>query len=253
MKRIWIVLLLVVILGAALPTFAQSDPVASVNTGSLNVRTGPGMQYGSIAALPFGFGVQMIARNSAGNWVRIALTNGVTGWVNINYLYTNYNINNLPLSDAPVAPTVTPTATVTGVLALNLRTGASTDNAIIITVPLGTPVVLLGRSYNSMWAEVQLPDGTVGWGEASAFTASVPIRSLVLADGSVFVPFAPGFPGENTSGSSAGNGQMYVVRPGDTLSKIAQQYGVTMYALAAANHIYNYNLIYIGQQLIIPA
>ncbi len=250
MKRLLMVLVLVAALGvSAMPSFAQSGPVASVNTGSLNVRTGPGMQYGSIATLPFGFGVNMVARNSAGSWIQIALTNGVTGWVNVNYLFTQFNTHSLPVSDVPVAPTVTPTATVTGALSLNVRVGPSTDNAVITTVPLGTRVVLLGRNYNSMWAQVQLSDGTTGWVEASALDATVPVRSLALADGSVFVPNAPTYPG--TPGGST-HATTYVVQPGDTLWKIAQHFGVSMNAIAAANHIWNWNLIYANQQLIIP-
>lgn len=252
MKRILIIVMALVVLSAALPAFAQGDPVASIKTGSLNVRTGPGMQYGSIATLPFGFGVNMVGRNTAGSWILIGLTNGVTGWVNVNYLFTNYPTNSLPVTDLPVAPTVTPTATVTGAFALNVRIGPSTDNAVITTVPLGTQVVLLGRNYLSDWAQVQLANGTKGWVQAFALDATVPVRSLALADGSVFVPGAPSYPDDGTSGNP-GNVQYYVVRPGDTLSRIAQQYGVTMYALAAANRIYNYDLIYVDQRLIIPA
>jgi len=44
----------------------------------------------------------------------------------------------------------------------------------------------------------------------------------------------------------------YVVRPGDTLAWIAQKYGVSVQALAAANNIYNVNIIYVGQVLAIP-
>lgn len=44
----------------------------------------------------------------------------------------------------------------------------------------------------------------------------------------------------------------YVVRPGDTLFKISRQYGVTVQAIAEANHIINPNLIYVGQTLMIP-
>lgn len=254
MKRILTFVLLLVVLSAAIPAFAQ-DPVASVKTGSLNVRTGPGMQYGSIATLPFGFGVNMVARNSGGNWIQIALTNGVTGWVNVNYIFTQYPTSSLPLSDAPVAPTVTPTATINA-FSLNVRNGASTGNAVITTVPLGTQVVLVGRNYNSTWAFIRLADGTQGWVQANAIVGTVPVRSLALADGSVFVPNAPdlpGTPGGNNNGGNPGNAQYYTVRPGDTLSTIAQRYGVSLYAIAAANNIWNYNLIYVDQTLVIPA
>lgn len=44
----------------------------------------------------------------------------------------------------------------------------------------------------------------------------------------------------------------YVVQPGDTLSKIAREFGTTVAAIAEANNIVNPNLIVVGQTLIIP-
>jgi len=44
----------------------------------------------------------------------------------------------------------------------------------------------------------------------------------------------------------------YVVQPGDTLSGIAWRYGTTVWAIANANGIWNVNLIYVGQRLVIP-
>jgi LysM repeat protein len=45
----------------------------------------------------------------------------------------------------------------------------------------------------------------------------------------------------------------YVVRPGDTLFKIARQYNTTVQVLATVNRIVNPNLIYVGQVLTIPS
>ena len=45
---------------------------------------------------------------------------------------------------------------------------------------------------------------------------------------------------------------VYVVQRGDTLSRIAARYGVSVGALAAANGIRNVNLVYTGQRLSIP-
>jgi len=45
----------------------------------------------------------------------------------------------------------------------------------------------------------------------------------------------------------------YVVKPGDTLYKIASLYGVTVSAIVTANNITNPNLIYPNQVLVIPA
>lgn len=44
----------------------------------------------------------------------------------------------------------------------------------------------------------------------------------------------------------------YVVRPGDTLARIAATYGTTVQAISAANNITNPNRIYVGQVLVIP-
>ncbi|MDJ0755474.1 MAG: LysM peptidoglycan-binding domain-containing protein [Ardenticatenaceae bacterium] len=45
---------------------------------------------------------------------------------------------------------------------------------------------------------------------------------------------------------------VHTVRTGDTLNKIASQYGTTVSAIAQANGLINRNLIFIGQQLTIP-
>lgn len=49
------------------------------------------------------------------------------------------------------------------------------------------------------------------------------------------------------------SGQMYTVRPGDTLSAIAQRFGVTLQQILAVNpQITNANVIFIGQSVCIP-
>ena len=45
---------------------------------------------------------------------------------------------------------------------------------------------------------------------------------------------------------------IHIVQPGETLSEIAKQYGVSLDALIAANDIADPHLIKIGQELIIP-
>ena len=45
---------------------------------------------------------------------------------------------------------------------------------------------------------------------------------------------------------------IHVVQPGETLSQIAKQYGVSVAALTAANGLADPHLIKIGQELIIP-
>lgn len=59
----------------------------------------------------------------------------------------------------------------------------------------------------------------------------------------------PGFPGQGFPGQD----QVYIVQRGDTLSGIAFRFGVSMYELGRANGVFNPNLIFVGQCLIIPA
>ena len=56
-----------------------------------------------------------------------------------------------------------------------------------------------------------------------------------------------------SEGLSSGGSSAYVVQAGDTLGEIAQSTGTTVEAIAQANCIQNPNLIFTGQELLIPA
>jgi len=56
-----------------------------------------------------------------------------------------------------------------------------------------------------------------------------------------------------TAAAPVASGSYYIVKAGDSLSKIARYFGVTVNALKEANHLSNANYVYIGQQLYIPA
>ena len=55
-----------------------------------------------------------------------------------------------------------------------------------------------------------------------------------------------------TQAAPLDQGSVHVVKAGDSLSAIAQQYGVSLQAIMAANSISNPSLIYAGQRLVIP-
>ena len=56
----------------------------------------------------------------------------------------------------------------------------------------------------------------------------------------------------DSDGNSISGQTIYIVKSGDTLNKIAAEFGTTVLAIAQENSIRNINLIYVGQRLIIP-
>lgn len=74
--------------------------------------------------------------------------------------------------------------------------------------------------------------------------------NLIYAGSSLLVP--SGETSQDTDGNSTSGQTIYIVQKGDTLNKIAAQFGTTARAIAVENGIRNINLIYVGQRLIIP-
>jgi LysM repeat protein len=70
---------------------------------------------------------------------------------------------------------------------------------------------------------------------------------LVIPDGTTPPPGPTPTPGPQPPPPAT-----YVVQPGDTLSAIARRFNTTVAALVQANNIWNPNLIYVGQVLVIP-
>ena len=77
--------------------------------------------------------------------------------------------------------------------------------------------------------------------------------NIVYVGQRLMIPGPDWVPSTSTSGgtTSIPTGTNYVVQSGDTLSRIAQRYGVTVAALMSLNAITNPNLIFVGQRLVI--
>jgi murein DD-endopeptidase MepM/ murein hydrolase activator NlpD len=78
------------------------------------------------------------------------------------------------------------------------------------------------------------------------------MRRLLTA-GAAIVMLAVCGQAATSVGATKSAGQTYVVRPGDTLSSIAEAYGTTTGTIARANHITKPNIVVIGRRLTIPA
>jgi uncharacterized protein YraI len=161
----------------------EGTAVGAVNTGALNVRSGPGLEYSSLAVAYNGHVVQLLGRNTFTTWLKVRLFNGQEGWVNAKYISTTYPTGNLPIMwDDAVIPGAPTAIVVTG--NLNIRTGPGAGYSAITSVPYGTTLTLVGRNADGTWVKVRMSNGTEGWVNASYLTTSVPVSSLPIVDGS---------------------------------------------------------------------
>jgi len=99
-------------------TPAPSQPTAPVSSRvegkvtsyGLNVRTGPGMAYPIVGGLSLGDSVEVVGKNTAGDWLQIAY-NGREGWIAAAYTDLTGSLEAVPEVSAPPPPAPTPTPT----------------------------------------------------------------------------------------------------------------------------------------------
>lgn len=173
-------------------TTVQTAPTATVNTGALNVRTGPSIAHESVTIAYEGYIVTLIGRNDAATWAKVRLTTGEEGWVNASLITPTVSIASLPVVAAP-APT--PRALVaTG--ALNVRSGPDVIYSVLTVASQGQTVSLIGRNATGSWAKIRTAAGQEGWANASLLDPNVPISGLPVvaapAPPEPPVPVAPG-------------------------------------------------------------
>lgn len=125
--------------------------------------------------------------------------------------------------------------------------------------------LIVGLSIGPVWAA---PPATsqlvhvVRWGENLTWIAGrygTTVQAIMYANGisnpnRIYAGQRLLIPGAAppTMPPASSCGQVYTVRPGDTLSGIAYHLGISVHALVLANNIVNPNRIYAGQQLAIP-
>jgi uncharacterized protein YgiM (DUF1202 family) len=68
-----------------------------VTTAALNVRSGPGLSYGSTAVVYQDQGVALLGRNADSSWLKVRLNGGEVGWVSSAYIDTATTLSSLPI------------------------------------------------------------------------------------------------------------------------------------------------------------
>jgi len=125
-----------------------------VSPSFLNMRSGPANEYGIVTVLPRGTAVTVIGENRG--WRNVQTEQG-TGWVFYTFLVQEHPHVLAPTT--PATPAVPHTMYV-GAFFLNMRTGPGNNYRIITSLPLATPVTVIGENLG--WREIQTEHGT-GW------------------------------------------------------------------------------------------
>lgn len=140
------------------------------------------------------------------------------------------------------------------VLIVGVLVGAAPLSALAAPPsPAPVPAPMPGRTYHVVrWGEnltrIALRYGVTVWAIAQA-NGIWNVNYIRTGQVLVIPVWGPG-PGPGPGPAPTPN--VYIVQPGDTLSGIAWRFGISVWALARANGIWNHNLIYAYQKLYIP-
>ena len=151
MKRLLIKILVLMLCVAmtAGAAIAETIYVSSTGSGTLNLRSGPGKDYGPVGYVHHGDNVTSLG--TSGEWSKIATADGKTGWIKTKYIDgTTKDLGS-----------GTKTVTVPGGGNLNLRTGPGTNYGVRSTVKNGASVKVIGTEDD--WVKVSVVGGKTGW------------------------------------------------------------------------------------------
>lgn len=115
---------------------------------------------------------------------------------------------------------------------------AAQDATVYIVQP-GDTLTRIALRFNVTTAELALANGLSN-------------PNLIVVGQRLTIPGGSPAPTPSPAASNPGATLTYSVQPGDTLFRIATRHNVSVEALAAANALTNVDLIYVGQQLVIP-
>lgn len=124
---------------------------------------------------------------------------------------------------------------------------------IFYTVQPGDTVQAIAREFDSsIDAIIQANDLNVNAFIRAGQRLTIPVRIITTPTPPTPTPLPTATP-DSGSGGDVQPGEVYIVRPRDTLLYIARQFGTTVETLATLNGITNPNRIVVGQRIILPA
>ncbi len=133
-----------------IPTSVVSD-VSVFPNNTLNVRSGPGVDFASIGTVQSGVELPVVARTSDNAWVLVQFAASQEGWIAAFLTSIRGDLFSVPVVDAIEPPTTAPSAAPAG--QLPAPTGSSAFELGGQTQGLGNPDVM--RSAGMTWVKFQ--------------------------------------------------------------------------------------------------
>jgi SH3-like domain-containing protein len=88
--------------GTPAPTVV--GPIARVDSAGLNMRSGPGTAYESIAAYERGDRMEVLAKDGKGEWLKVKAPDGKVGWMSARFLAVRGSLDDVPVEQAAPTP-----------------------------------------------------------------------------------------------------------------------------------------------------
>ena len=162
------------------PLTASTSLFATSNF-TVNVRSGPGIQYTILGKARQGDAVDITGKLADGTWLRLNF-NGQEGWVLASLFDVTGDLTAAPEAEAgpnavlrSAASTTTTTqsgdvvGTTTG--SVNLRTTPATSGDVLVIIPFSTELTATGRTATNNWVRVTF-DNQTGWITSEFYSVS---------------------------------------------------------------------------------
>jgi uncharacterized protein YraI len=151
-------------IGGSDPNFIDagwSNAGSSSTTSALNLRQGPGTGYDVRLVMPYGAKLTLTGAADSG-FVGV-IYNGTNGWASEQYLAQTGQWSDSGANGSETVYTIS---------SLNLRSGPSMSNTVLVVMPAAAEVTLNGDEQDG-WVSVTY-DGTEGWAASSYLSENKP-------------------------------------------------------------------------------
>ncbi len=161
-------------------TVVRSAARVIINTGNLNIRSGPGSQYAAVAVVTGGTELDVIGFAPDNTWYQVRGNFGI-GWVNSEFTIFRGNGRGIPVvRDFGDVSLARPSATITNAVTLFAAPNTTLGTVGALSGPV--EVIIVARTSGSDWIQVQTAIG-FGWVQSGLVAISGDLSLVPVVGG----------------------------------------------------------------------